>query len=123
RQGYVGLGIDNLIFAGSYILAAYPAGGYSVKVHKNLFLDFSAGFGFAYLYSADDGGDGEGNVLIEAGSHWDLVAHADIKISYKIGSFVIQLIPVHANVLIGAGSIEPAPFAQFAFLAGIAYDF
>jgi hypothetical protein len=123
KGGVVGIGLDNLIFSNSYLLAAYPAGGYRVKVWKHLSLEFVAGFGAAYLNSFDDSGDGKGTVLIEKGSHWDLVAHADIKLCFNAGPILVLLVPVHANVLIGVGSIEPAPLAEFAFLAGIGYDF
>jgi hypothetical protein len=123
KQGFVGLGIDNLFFVDGYLLAAYPAGGYTVQIWRDLSISFAAGFGAAYLHAFKEGYNEDGAVIIETGSHWDLVAHADVKLRYKLGPVMLQAIPVHADVLIGVGSIEPAPLAQFAFLVGVAVDF
>jgi hypothetical protein len=122
KQFTVGLGVDNFFFTDTYLLSAYPAAGYTLELPKNLSLRFSAGFGFAYLYAFKDGGSEEGVVLVEKGGHWDLVAHADVRLRYKAGPIYIQFIPVHVNVLTGIGSLEPPPLAQFAFLAGIVYE-
>jgi len=123
RDGFVGLGIDNMFFVDGYLLAGYPAGGYTLRVWKDLSLSFAAGFGAAYLHAFRKGYDPDGAIVIETGSHWDLVAHADVKLRYRIGPIILQAIPVHADVLLGVGSIEPAPLAQFAFLAGLAVEF
>jgi hypothetical protein len=123
KQGFVGLGIDNLFFLDGYLLAAYPAGGYTVRIWRDLSLSFAAGFGAAYLHAFKEGYNEDGAVIIETGSHWDLVAHVDVKLRYKLGPVMLQAIPVHADVLLGVGSVEPAPLAQFAFLLGVAVDF
>jgi len=123
KQGFVGLGIDNLFFLDGYLLAAYPAGGYTIQIWRDLSMSFAAGFGAAYLHAFKEGYNEDGAVIVETGSHWDLVAHADVKLRYKLGPVMLQAIPVHADVLIGVGSIEPAPLAQFAFLLGVAVDF
>ena len=123
KQWSVGLGLDNMFFRDSYLLSAYPAGAYTLNVWKGLSLKFAVGFGAAYLYAGKVGEDKDGNDVVEKGSAWDLVVHADIKLRYKVGPVLIQLVPVHVNVFVGAGSIEASPLAQFAFLAGVAYDF
>lgn len=119
----VGIGLDNMFFTDSYLLAAFPAGSYNLKVWKNLSINFTVGFGGACLYSTQEVVDSEGNIIITSGNMWDLVAHADAKLRYKVGPIMIQAIPLNVDVFVGAGSIEPAPLAQFAFLFGIAYDF
>jgi len=118
----VGLGVDNFFFTDTYLLSAYPAAGYTVELPKNLSLRFSLGFGFAYLYAFKDGGSEEGEILVEKGGHWDLVAHADARLRYRAGPIYIQFVPLHVNVLTGIGSLKPPPLAQFAFLAGIVYE-
>ena len=123
KQWSVGLGLDNMFFMDSYLLSAYPAGAYTLNVWKSLSLKFAVGFGAAYLYASSVGEDKDGNAVVEEGSAWDLVAHADIKLRYKVGPVIIQVVPVHVNVFVGAGSIEASPLAQLAFLAGIVYDF
>jgi tetratricopeptide (TPR) repeat protein len=119
----VGLGVDAMFFVDSCLLSAYPAGGYSVKLWKNLTLSFDVGFGAAYLYAGKDGWNEKDALVIRKGNHWDLVAHGDIKLGYRVGHVRIYVVPVHANVLIGVGSVKPAPLAQFAFLLGFAYEF
>ncbi|MFH1437970.1 MAG: PEGA domain-containing protein [Pseudomonadota bacterium] len=123
KQWSVGLGLDNMFFSDSYLLSAYPAGAYTLNVWKGLSLKFGVGFGAACLYASSVGKDEDGNQVVEEGSAWDLVAHADIKLRYKVGPVIIQVVPVHVNVFVGAGSIEASPLAQFAFLAGVVYDF
>jgi hypothetical protein len=118
----LGVGVDNLFFMDSYLLAAYPAAGYTLKVWKDLSLHFSAGFGAAYFHAFKDAGDEDGHLVFEKGGYWDLVAHADVRLRYKAGPILIQVIPVCADVLIGVGSLDPPPLAQFLFLAGIAYE-
>lgn len=123
KRGFVGLAVDNMFFTDSYLMSAYPAGGYSVKVWKDLSIDFTAGFGFVYLYASKDGYSESNTVVVKAGSHWDLAAHADIRLGYAIGHVRIYAVPAFANVLLGVGSIGPAPLVQFAFLLGVAYAF
>jgi hypothetical protein len=123
KRAFAGIGIDNLFFTGSYLLAAYPAGGYTFKVWRDLSISLAGGFGFAWFYAFRRGADPDGDLAIEKGGHWDLVAHADVKVRYRIGPILLQAIPLHADVLIGVGSFRPAPLAQFAFLVGLAYDF
>jgi len=118
-----GISIDNMFFSDSYILAVYPSGSYTLKLPKRFSINFSIGFGVAYLYSSERALDEDGSVLVESGHMWDLVVHADAKVRYDVGPLMVQLIPLHADIMVGAGSIEPAPLAQFAFLAGVAYDF
>jgi tetratricopeptide (TPR) repeat protein len=119
----VGLGVDAMFFVDSCLLSAYPAGGYSVKLWKNLTLSFDVGFGAAYLYAGKDGWNEKDTLVIRKGNHWDLVVHGDIKLGYGVGHVRIYIVPAHANVLIGVGSVKPAPLAQFAFLLGFAYEF
>lgn len=123
KRGFVGLAVDNMFFTDSYLMSAYPAGGYSVKVWKDLSIDFTAGFGFVYLYASKDGYSESNTVVVEKGSHWDLAAHADIRLGYAVGHVRIYAVPAFANVLLGVGSIRPAPLVQFAFLLGVAYAF
>jgi tetratricopeptide (TPR) repeat protein len=123
KQAFAGIGIDNLFFTGSYLLAAYPAGGYTFKVWRDLSISLAGGFGFAWFYAFRRGAGTDGGLAIEKGGHWDLVAHADVKVRYRLGPILLQAIPLHADVLIGVGSFRPAPLAQFAFLIGLAYDF
>jgi hypothetical protein len=123
REGFAGLGLDNLFFTDGYLLAAYPAGGYTLVLWRDLSISFAAGFGAAYLYASVDGGGEDGNVLIGQGGHWDLVVHADVRLRYRVGPVILLAIPACADVLVGAGDIEPAPLAQFAFLLGAACDF
>jgi len=123
KGGFVGIALDNLFFNDSYMLAAYPAGGYTLNVWKDLSIVFTAGFGFAYLRASRAGYDESGAVVVEEGNHWDLVAHADVRLRYKLGPVILQAIPVHVNILTGVGSVQPAPLAQFAFLVGIAYEY
>ena len=122
KGGLVGIGIDNLIFSNSYLMAAYPAGGYRIELKRNLSLEFVAGFGVAYLHSSVEGGNDEGKIMVGSGGNWDLVAHLDAKLNYKVGPVLIQFIPVHVNVLTGVGSTDLDPLAQFAFLIGVAYN-
>jgi hypothetical protein len=123
KEGFVGIALDNLIFGDSYALAVYPAGGYRLKVWKDLSVVFTAGFGVAYLRAFKDGYDEEGAVVVGSGNHWDLAVHADARLCYKVGPVIVQAIPLHANIFLSAGTIDPAPLAQFAFLAGIAYEY
>jgi hypothetical protein len=80
-------------------------------------MQFTVGFGAAYLH-AFKRSDGTAS-----GAHWDLVVHADARLRYKVGPILVVAIPLCTEILVGAGSIEAAPLAQFAFLAGIGYDF
>lgn len=118
----VGIGLDNMFFSDSYLLAAFVAGSYNLNVWKKLSLNFTAGFGGAYLYSSEEARDADGNILLESGNMWDLVVHADARLRYKVGPVMLQFIPLSADIFVGAGSIQPAPLAQFAFLVGVAYD-
>jgi tetratricopeptide (TPR) repeat protein len=118
----VGIGLDNMFFSDSYLLAAFAAGSYNVNVWKKLSLNFTVGFGGAYLYSSEEAVDSDGNVVLESGNMWDLVVHADARLRYKVGPVMLQFIPLSADIFVGAGSIQPAPLAQFAFLVGVAYD-
>lgn len=113
----VGLGLDNLFFTDSYLLAAFPAGSYTLKVWRDLSMQFTVGFGAAYLH-AFKRSDGTAS-----GAHWDLVVHADARLRYKVGPIMVVAIPLCTEILVGAGNIKAAPLAQFAFLAGIGYDF
>ena len=122
KGGLVGIGIDNLIFSNSYLMAAYPAGGYRIELKRNLSLEFVVGFGAAYLHSSVEGGEDDGITRIGSGSNWDLVAHLDAKLNYKVGPVLIQFIPVHVNLLTGVGSTDLDPLVQFAFLIGVAYN-
>jgi hypothetical protein len=117
REFSVGLGLDNLFFTDSYLLAAFPAGAYTLKVWRDLSMQFTVGFGAAYLH-AFKRSDGTAS-----GAHWDLVVHADARLRYKVGPIMVVAIPLCTEILVGAGSIKAAPLAQFAFLAGIGYDF
>lgn len=119
----VGVGLDNMFFSDSYLLAAYPAGSYTLGVWKDLSLNFAVGFGAAYLYSSEEVRDPEGGIRVKSGNMWDLVVHADAKLRYKIGPVMLMAVPLSCNVFVGAGNIKPSPLAQFAFLAGVAYDF
>jgi hypothetical protein len=119
----VGIGLDNMFFTDSYLLAGYPTGAYTLKLPKGFSMNFSIGFGAAYLYSSKEIVDSGGQIVISSGHMWDLVAHADVKLRYKVGPVLLQAIPLNADVFIGVGSIDPAPLAQFAFLLGIACDF
>jgi tetratricopeptide (TPR) repeat protein len=123
KRGFVGLAVDNMFFTDSYLMSLYPAGGYSVKVWKDLSIDFTAGFGFAYLYASEDGYGENDAVVVSRGSHWDLAAHADIRLGYAVGRVRIYAVPAFADVLLGVGNIRPAPLVQFAFLLGVAYAF
>jgi tetratricopeptide (TPR) repeat protein len=118
----VGIGLDNMFFSDSYLLAAFAAGSYNVNVWKKLSLNFTVGFGGAYLYSSEEALDADGNIVLESGNMWDLVVHADARLRYKVGPVMLQFIPLSADIFVGAGSIQPAPLAQFAFLVGVAYD-
>ncbi len=104
-------------------LKPYPAGGYTLKVWKDLSISFAGGFGAVYLRATKDGYDTHGNKIVASGNHWDLAAHASVKLSYKLGPILLQAIPVHCDILIGVGDINPAPLAPFAFLVGVGYDF
>lgn len=123
KRGFAGIGVDNLIFSDSYLLAAYGAGGYSFRVWKSLSIQLSAGLGIAYLHAFRDGEDRAGNVVVASGGHWDLLVSGDIRLGYAIGRFTLHVVPLHASVLPGVGSVAPAPLAQFAFLVGVAYTF
>jgi tetratricopeptide (TPR) repeat protein len=123
KRGFAGIGVDNLVFSDSYLLAAYGAGGYSFRVWKALSIQVSAGLGIAYLHAFEDGEDRAGNVVVASGGHLDLLVHGDIRLGYAIGRLTLHLVPLHASVLPGIGSLAPAPLAQFAFLAGVAYTF
>ena len=123
KRGFAGIGVDNLIFSDSYLLAAYGAGGYSFRVWKSLSIQLSAGLGIAYLHAFRDGEDRAGNVVVASGGHWDLLVSGDVRLGYAIGRFTLHLVPLHASVLPGVGSVAPAPLAQFAFLVGVAYTF
>lgn len=118
----VGIGLDNMFFSDSYLLAAFAAGSYNLNVWKKLSLNFTAGFGGAYLYSSEEALDADGNTVLDSGNMWDLVVHADARLRYKVGPVMLQFIPLSADIFVGAGSIQPAPLAQFAFLVGVAYD-
>ncbi|MFH1437102.1 MAG: PEGA domain-containing protein [Pseudomonadota bacterium] len=117
KQFAVGIGIDNLFFGNSYLMAVFPVGTYTLKVWKDLSLNFAVGFGAAYLHAFDD------YRQVSSGAHWDLVVHVDAKLLYKLGPVYIIGIPLCTEILVGAGSVDPAPLAQFAFLAGVGYDF
>lgn len=117
KQFAVGIGIDNLFYGNSYFMTVFPVGTYTLKVWKDLSLNFAVGFGAAYLHAFDDYNQ------VSSGAHWDLVVHVDAKLLYKLGPVYIIGIPLCTEILVGAGSIDPAPMAQFAFLAGVGYDF
>ena len=118
----VGIGLDNMFYTDSYLLAAYATGAYTVKLPKGLSMNFAVGFGGAYLYSSEQVVR-TGEIILESGHMWDLVVHADVKLRYKVGPVLLQAIPVSADVFVGVGSIKPAPLAQFAFLLGVACEF
>jgi flagellar motor protein MotB len=122
KQFTVGIGLDNMFFADSYLLAAFAAASYTQPLPKKLSLNFTVGFGGAFLYSSQKVVDG-GDVKIKSGGMGDIVVHADAKLRYKVGPVLLLFIPLSADILVGAGSIEPAPLAQFAFLVGVGYDF
>jgi len=123
KGGLAGIGLDNLIFGDSYSLVAYVGGGYRLKVWKMISLDFVAGFGGVYFNSFDDGGDGKGNILVPAGNHWDLAGHGEVRVCIDAGPVFVVVTPVHANIFIGVGNLDPSPLAEFAFLAGVGYNF
>jgi tetratricopeptide (TPR) repeat protein len=123
KQFSVGLGIDNKFFTDSYMLTAYPMGAYTLKLRESLALHFSAGFGAVYFFSSELVEDSDGDVVIKDGHMWDLAAHVDARLLYKLGPVYLQIIPVSLDILVGAGSIEASPLAQFLFLVGVAYDF
>ena len=89
KQGFVGLGLDNMFFTDGYVLVVYPAGGYTLKVWKDLSISFAGGFGAVYL-RAKDGYDTDGNIIVASGNHWDLAAHASVKLSYKLGPILLR---------------------------------
>lgn len=124
KEWSVGIGLDNLFFGDSYLLAVFPVGTYTLKVWKDLSLNFAVGFGVAYLNAFEDGYDEDGQtVVVDKGGHWDLVVHVDVKVLYNLGPVYLIAIPLCTEILVGAGSIDPSPLAQFAFLAGVGYDF
>jgi tetratricopeptide (TPR) repeat protein len=122
KQFTVGIGLDNMFFADSYLLAAFAAGSYTQPLPKKLSLNFTVGFGGAYLYSSQKVVDGS-DVKIKSGGMGDIVVHADAKLRYEVGPVLLLFIPLSADIFVGAGNIEPAPLAQFAFLVGVGYDF
>lgn len=122
KQFTVGIGLDNMFFADSYLLAAFAAGSYTLPLPKKLSLNFTAGFGGAFLYSSQKVVDGS-DVKIKSGGMGDIVVHADAKLRYEVGPVLLLFIPLSADILVGAGNIEAAPLAQFAFLVGVGYDF
>jgi tetratricopeptide (TPR) repeat protein len=119
----VGLGIDNKFFSDSYMLTAYPMGAFTLELRKSLALSFSAGFGAVYFFSSELVEDSDGDVVIKDGHMWDLAAHVDARLLYKLGPVHLQIIPVSVDILVGAGSIKASPLAQFLFLVGVSYDF
>lgn len=123
KQFSVGLGIDNKFFTDSYMLTAYPMGAYRLKLRESLALSFAVGFGAVYFFSSELVEESDGDVVVKDGHMWDLAVHADARLLYKLGPVHLQIIPVSVDVLVGAGSIEASPLAQFLFLVGVAYDF
>ena len=123
KQFSVGLGIDNKFFSDSYMLTLYPAGTYTLKVWKDLSLNFAVGMGLVYFYSSEQVEDSSGNIVVRDGNMYDFAIHLDAKLLYELGPVYLQFVPASIDIVTGAGSIEAAPLAQFLFLVGVVYDF
>jgi len=122
KDGLVGISLDNFIFSDSYILSACLSGGYRLKIWRDLSAIFLAGIGGIYMRAFDDGYNSKGEIVVSSGNHGDLAVHGEGRIRYKLGPVFIEAIPLHVTFFTGIGSIDPAPLAQFSFLAGVGYD-
>lgn len=117
KDFHAGIGVDNYFFQDSYMLAAFPSGGWMLKLPYNLSINFNAGAGAGILKVFKE------NQSISKDAKWDLIIHADVKLRYKIGAVFLYGIPVCIDFFTSAGNLTETPFAQFIFLLGAGFDF